>query len=86
MGKLQFYGIFFLLVGVYSGSIALYCYQAGKNSVKMDVLISKEVANEKREKTTKEVITLSRPALRKRYCEWVRDDKDLCLKADIPIQ
>lgn len=35
---------------------------------------------------TKEVIPLDDVALRERYCEWVRDSKELCMQAHIPIQ
>ena len=37
------------------------------------------------EKITQEVIRLPASKLRSRYCEWVRDDKDKCLQANIPI-
>lgn len=40
---------------------------------------------QKYEKIKQEVIRLPRDDLRARYCEWVRDDKQLCLQADIPI-
>ena len=40
---------------------------------------------EKHEKREKKIIRLDNAALRQRYCEWVRDDKQACLQADIPI-
>lgn len=38
------------------------------------------------DRKTKEVIPLGDAALRERYCKWVRDSKELCLQADIPLR
>lgn len=37
------------------------------------------------EEIEQEIIRLPADDLRKRYCKWVRDDKDKCLQANIPI-
>ena len=69
----------------YSVGLVLWGVSVGKQSVKVNIL--KEVVDSeiKFKSLEKEIITLSRPDLRKRYCKWVRDDKDLCLKSNIPI-
>lgn len=40
---------------------------------------------ERYEEIKHEVIQLSPADLRKRYCEWVRDSKALCMQANIPL-
>lgn len=61
-------------------------YRAGQKSVEVKVLKETAKAEVKYEELKKEVITLDHIALRKRFCEWVRDNKNDCLQADIPIR
>lgn len=37
------------------------------------------------EEKKQEVIQLDRSDLHERYCEWMRDSKQMCLEADLPI-
>ena len=64
-------------------------YMVGRSHGKTKEIVKELKAEvegeEQREEITKEVIRLPATELRRRYCEWVRDDKDLCLEADIPI-
>lgn len=73
-----------VLLGAFAG-VYWKGYTAGKSKCQVeqleDIVEHKEKVNEIR----KDVIRAPIPELRRRYCEWVRDDKELCLRADIPI-
>ena len=56
-----------------------------ENSIITNTLQNKIKLEKQYEIKRKNVIQLVPSDLRKRYCEWVRDNKQLCLKADIPI-
>lgn len=86
MSKLQLYVIMFGAVATILGGIWYHGYNAGKQSIKVKSLKNAVTKIEERESLEKEVVTLDRPALRARFCEWVRDDKSTCLQADIPIE
>jgi len=57
----------------------------GKSSCQLKTANAVIEGEKNNDKKTKEVIRLPDDNLRKRYCEWVRDDKDKCLQAYIPI-
>lgn len=74
-------------LGIISIGGAIYWKGDRAGSQREQVKTLKHIAKQeqKYEKIKQEVIRLPRDDLRARYCEWVRDDKQLCLQADIPI-
>ena len=69
-------------VGMYQYSSG---YAAGTKAALTDQLIQVTKAEAKHDRKVKEVMSLDDIELRKRYCQWVRDDKAKCLQANIPI-
>lgn len=73
-------GIAVALVGSHA-----WVYRQGQMSVEVKIVKAEVKANEEYEEKTKEIIRLPITQLKRRYCEWMRDSKELCLQADIPI-
>jgi len=62
-----------------------FVYTAGKKSIELKVMEAKGRAESDFSKKQIEVYSLDDIALRKRFCDWVRDNKLECLQANIPI-
>lgn len=67
------------------GLVAWKFYNIGKTACEHKVLEQGAKDEKKYEDTKQKVMSLDDVALRHEFCKWVRDDRDLCLKADIPI-
>lgn len=78
-------GVVVFLLASHAGMF-FYGKMQGKNEIKMIHYEAAIKAEKDRDNVEREVITLDRPALRQRYCKWVRDDQQACLQADIPIR
>ena len=58
---------------------------AGENKQIVKELTAEVKSQENYEEKRQEIIKLPPSDLLKRYCEWVRDDKELCLQSNQPI-
>ena len=70
----------FIIVG-----LVFYLRNGGYKACLKDQLAGESAAQSERQKIEIEIIRLDNAALRKRYCQWVRDDMQECIEADIPI-
>ena len=73
-----------VVVGALSAS-HYFTYTAGEKSIELKVMEAKGRAESEFSKKQIEVYSLDDIALRKRFCDWVRDNKLECLQANIPV-
>lgn len=67
--------------------IIIYIYGHRQGTLSCQQSQSQSIIKEdiKHEKVEEKVMSLSDVELRKSFCQWVRDDKQKCLQAHIPI-
>ena len=70
----------FIIIG-----LVVYLRNGGYQACLKDQLAGESEAQNERQKNEIEIIRLDNAALRRRYCQWVRDNVQECLEADIPI-
>lgn len=73
-------GVLAFVIGVY-----FYGKQHGNDICELEYATINLEAKEKHETLEQEIIRLPATELKRRYCQWVRDNKDKCLQANIPI-
>lgn len=78
----------YLIIGALAAIIGAFFYgmHIGAQGVKTEYITEYVKVSEERNEREQEVITLPRPALKSRYCRWVRDSRDDCMQADIPVE
>ena len=75
-----------LLIGLLVFGYGIKQYNAGYKAAENEYRIERLEGEDARSKLEKEVITLSKPDLVKRYCHWLRDaDYSECVQANLPV-
>lgn len=77
-----------LVLAIFVGSFLLWSngYQEAEEDITAKENVAVIQAVSERESLEDEVIKLPVTDLLRRYCRWVRDDKDKCLQANLPIR
>ncbi len=68
------------------GGTYLVGYGNGFGHCKSEYVLAENKGVKTHAKIEKKVMSLSDIELRKSYCQWVRDNRDKCLQANIPIE
>lgn len=66
-------------------SLTVWVYHRGYSQCQANQALAAIKEEKEHAKIEKTVTLLPDDALRKRYCEWMRDDRKKCLQANLPI-